>query len=104
MNVDAISPAMSPTTPPPRARTHEDLSKSASTIWFARRSMVCRFFDFSPCGNEKSSALKPAFLKFHRSLPPYNFLTFESVMIAKDFETLSLFSFAGMVLILSIVR
>jgi hypothetical protein len=31
-------------------------------------------------------------------------LTFESVMIAKDFETLSLFSFAGMVLILSIVR
>jgi len=81
--VDASNPAMSPTTPPPSAMMTESRSNPFLLISLARRSIVWRFLDFSPCGNESISALRPAFRRFHKSFPPYSFLTFESVIIAK---------------------
>ena len=95
MNVDATNPAVSPTTPPPSAMTHEDLSKSFSIIWLERDSTVCRVFDFSPCGNENNSAFNPAFLMLRRSFSPYNPLTFESVMMAKFLAVRSCFRCFG---------
>ena len=97
MNVEATSPAMSPTTPPPSAITHDDLSKSFSIISFERRSTVESVFERSPFGNEKSSALNPSLRIFQSNFPPYNFLTFESVIIAKEFAILSAFIFFGTV-------
>jgi len=90
MKVDATSPAMSPTTPPPSAITQEDRSKFFSTISFAMRSTVARVLERSPFGNEKSSAVKPAFRIFHINFPPYRRLTFESVMIAKELKGIGL--------------
>jgi len=62
-----------------------------STIFSIINSTVFKFFDFSPSLNLKISASNPSFLRPQSNFPPYNLLTFESVIIAKDLPILSFF-------------
>ena len=69
-NTDAAKPAVSPTTPPPRATI-----ASLRVISFSPRKLsilvsVCMDFDFSPLGNTYFITVKPEFCRILTKLSP----------------------------------
>jgi len=82
--MEARKPAMSPTTPPPRAMIASLRSNCLAIMASARVTMVVMFFDFSPAGKVKRWEFGIAFRNFF----PKSLAVMLSVMTAYLFPIL----------------